>query len=974
MIKKQFFIIFSIISMLNLNCFSQEIIKQNVNFKSFKVGNQWGFKKENKIVIPASFDYITDFSENYALVKTNGKWGYIDTLGNWFIKPSFDKGQPFQNGVAYVENGKFIGLVESQKGNFILEPIYTNIIEDYDSYDLFIGEKKGYLWKTNILSEEIQIVPAKYDSIALSYDVLSCLKEDKMWDIYYNDKLIITNAAKDIISADYDYYTKLIRVLIDGKIGVYDLKNLLPENAWIVKPSYAWIDFINFPAYYLQNDDAEKRLILALHDKNPTDIDPDLFYTSENDDQITFAKIDGTIISDKKFNYIKTFFDDYLEIPNLFALELANGTKTTYLYPDFSIKEFPFTTLISHYYGSFSIANGDNCQYILDRNLAIIDSFYRVEQYKEYQNNPNGVYYDEYGNELYDDIYEEKVVQEPFLLVFRLNSDQVEEKAIYQLDEHKVISPWSISYQENQEIKRLDVNYQTLYIYRNNENAGYYIKGMDKGTDFKYSPDMTVYNLGKYFALFTNEEFNSQDYDSLDKKQDLFYYDNQKVNLISKDYKVSKASNYATEEYIYDPETGEENIKALQSFSEEFLILQNSNNKYGLISNNNLLIEPKFDTLLQNTSLTIMLDVTIDSLYGSIDLWTGNYIKPFSYYPFYFANDISVNNFPFSYATIYDEKLNETYFMDTKGSKFYCRPDLTFVKKVKRKYGLYGYSQIALDPYTEKMQVPAKYKKLQNSFMTGVFNAQGKNKKWGLINFMGDTIVPLKYTKIEPYYYNGDNNFSFITSIGKKKGIFDIVTGEKVACKYDEISTGDFFFGDFFLDVYLTSIDGKKGLITGQGQTIFPNELDEIMMEYADYGADTYIVGKKKNKKIAVSSNIISNFENFNYTKLVEYDFTVRSEGFVIKDKQFDIYSIATNSFVKTIKAEDLNLKGNLYRIVYQNGKFGAINSNEIQTVPCEYDFATFMQDRDDVMIGYQNGVKYYIYVDTNERYTEQQW
>ena len=549
------------------------------------------------------------------------------------------------------------------------------------------------------------------------------------------------------------------------------MKNLSTENAWIVKPSYAWIDFINFPAYYVPNDDSEKRLILALHDKKPTDIDPDLFYTSENDDQITFAKIDGTIISPKKFNYVKTFFDDYLEIPNLFALELASGTKTAYLYPDFSIKEFPFTTLISHYYGNYSIATGENHQYILDKNLAIIDSFYRVEQYKEYQNNPNGIYYDEYGNELYDDIYEEKVVEEPFLWVIRLRDDQVEEKAIYQLDERKVISPWFTSNQENQEIKRLDVNYQTLYLYRNNENAGYYIKGMDKGTDFKYSPDMTVYNLGKFFALFTNEEFNSQDYDTLDKKQDLFYYDNQKVNLISKNYKISKASNYATEEYIYDPETGEENIKAIQSFTEEFLILQNTGNKYGLITNNNILIEPKFDTLLQNPSLTSMVDVKIDSLYGSIDLWNGNYIKPFSYYPLYFANDISVNNFPFTYVTIYDEITNENFYMDTKGRKFYCRPDLTFVKKIKRNYGLYGFSNIALDPFKEKMQVPAKYKKLENTFMTGLFKAQGKNKKWGLINLMGDTIIPVKYSSIEPSNYNGDNSFLFSTTIGKKKGI-----------------------------------------------------------------------------------------------------------------------------------------------------------------------------------------------------------
>ncbi|WP_405376278.1 WG repeat-containing protein [Pseudobutyrivibrio sp.] len=65
----------------------------------------WGYvDKSGEIVIDYQYQWAGPFSEEgYALVKVDGKYGYINKDGSWFLKPQFDDANSFSNGYAVVQ-------------------------------------------------------------------------------------------------------------------------------------------------------------------------------------------------------------------------------------------------------------------------------------------------------------------------------------------------------------------------------------------------------------------------------------------------------------------------------------------------------------------------------------------------------------------------------------------------------------------------------------------------------------------------------------------------------------------------------------------------------------------------------------------------------------------------------------------------------------------------------------------------------
>ena len=65
----------------------------------------WGYvDKSGEIVIDYQYEWAGPFSEEgYALVEVDGKYGYINKDGSWFLKPQFDDANSFSNGYAVVQ-------------------------------------------------------------------------------------------------------------------------------------------------------------------------------------------------------------------------------------------------------------------------------------------------------------------------------------------------------------------------------------------------------------------------------------------------------------------------------------------------------------------------------------------------------------------------------------------------------------------------------------------------------------------------------------------------------------------------------------------------------------------------------------------------------------------------------------------------------------------------------------------------------
>ena len=66
-------------------------------------------------MIPCKYEYAGGFSDGLALVKLDGKWGFIDKEGHVVIPFEYDDAEDFSEGLAHVEkDGEWFYI--NQKG------------------------------------------------------------------------------------------------------------------------------------------------------------------------------------------------------------------------------------------------------------------------------------------------------------------------------------------------------------------------------------------------------------------------------------------------------------------------------------------------------------------------------------------------------------------------------------------------------------------------------------------------------------------------------------------------------------------------------------------------------------------------------------------------------------------------------------------------------------------------------------------
>lgn len=102
-----------------------------------KVDGKWGFINTlGEMVIAPQFDpdigdygddvYYGSFTDGLATVKSKGKWGYINKGGQFAIAPRFDKAKPFEGSLARVLVKERWGLI-NRSGEFVAEPKFERV-------------------------------------------------------------------------------------------------------------------------------------------------------------------------------------------------------------------------------------------------------------------------------------------------------------------------------------------------------------------------------------------------------------------------------------------------------------------------------------------------------------------------------------------------------------------------------------------------------------------------------------------------------------------------------------------------------------------------------------------------------------------------------------------------------------------------------------------------------------------------------
>ncbi|GIV39481.1 MAG: hypothetical protein KatS3mg033_1281 [Thermonema sp.] len=88
---------------------------------------RYGFAgKHGHLVIPLQFKEVHDFSEQLAAAQdaATGKWGFVDTTGQWHIPPRYDQVRDFKQGRASVQSNGYWGIINTQ-GQAVVEFLYT---------------------------------------------------------------------------------------------------------------------------------------------------------------------------------------------------------------------------------------------------------------------------------------------------------------------------------------------------------------------------------------------------------------------------------------------------------------------------------------------------------------------------------------------------------------------------------------------------------------------------------------------------------------------------------------------------------------------------------------------------------------------------------------------------------------------------------------------------------------------------------
>ena len=184
---------------------------------------RYGFKKDGAVVIPAIYDIVDDFREGLALVRLNGKSGFIDKTGKEIVPLNYEEAYSFSEGLAGVKlNDKWRFVDKTGKEVILLK--YEEAYSFIDGLALVrFNGKYGFIDKTGK-----EIVPLKYEE-AYSF-------REGMASVCLNDKYgFIDKTGKEVIPLKYDdvnhfFEEGLAKVQLNGKYGFVDKtgKELVP--------------------------------------------------------------------------------------------------------------------------------------------------------------------------------------------------------------------------------------------------------------------------------------------------------------------------------------------------------------------------------------------------------------------------------------------------------------------------------------------------------------------------------------------------------------------------------------------------------------------------------------------------------------------------------------------------------------------------------------------------------------------------
>ncbi|MBU1108265.1 MAG: WG repeat-containing protein [Candidatus Riflebacteria bacterium] len=256
-------------------CFRFEGI-DNWEFKPIQVGDKFGFDTGTatgawgytapggRYVVAPLFDKVCRFMHGYAPVKLNGKWGIINNLAEFVIKPEFEKVWSLQkynggsdNSITFFDergnpddlyevdpledwtNGFNAGIFPmfkdgswhllDQDGKLVTRQVYERILPtSHNRIAVFANNLWGFVG-----SDGTQVTPMIFNRIERFKEGLAAVRSKNLWGYIDVSGSFVVSEQFDTVK---DFASGTAFVTIDERTGIIN-----KEGQYLLKPDYGYI-------------------------------------------------------------------------------------------------------------------------------------------------------------------------------------------------------------------------------------------------------------------------------------------------------------------------------------------------------------------------------------------------------------------------------------------------------------------------------------------------------------------------------------------------------------------------------------------------------------------------------------------------------------------------------------------------------------------------------------------------------------
>lgn len=259
------------------------------------------FDNTGEKIICDDYYIYSDFSSGLAgaLDTKTYKVGYVNTDGEWAIKPKFDQAGDFIDGIAGVTIYDKSGYIDTE-GNWIAEPEFSQAFSFSDGLAL-VTDQNDNSYYIDIKGKRVLDAPAGAESFHEGRAVVMTIDENEndVFGIIDKDGDWIVEPGNFVLTG---YSDGLCKAYLDGKTGYLDL-----DGKWAIEPKFKSAE--DFSGGLAAATDDETGLYGYIDKNGDWAIEPQYSYITPFTDDgyayVVITKDDESHIIDRNGNIIK---------------------------------------------------------------------------------------------------------------------------------------------------------------------------------------------------------------------------------------------------------------------------------------------------------------------------------------------------------------------------------------------------------------------------------------------------------------------------------------------------------------------------------------------------------------------------------------------------------------------------------------------------------------------------------------------